>query len=49
MSIAIGIDLGTTNSSVAYVKDGLLDLVLEEERLSHKKHDNQPFRASLED
>ena len=38
----------THNACVAYVKDGLLDLVLEEERLSHKKHDNQPFLSLCE-
>ena len=38
----------THNASVAYVKDGVLDLVLEEERLSHKKHDNQPFLSLCE-
>ena len=31
------------NACVSYMKDGKLNLVLEEERLSHKKHDNQPY------
>ena len=31
------------NACVSYLKDGKLNLVLEEERLSHKKHDNQPY------
>tara|TARA_E500000331_G_scaffold353102_1_gene403090 strand:- start:58 stop:1824 length:1767 start_codon:yes stop_codon:yes gene_type:complete len=36
------------NACVAYVKDGKLNLVLEEERLSHKKHDNQPYLSICE-
>jgi len=31
------------NACVTHIKDGKIDFVLEEERLSHKKHDNQPY------
>ena len=36
------------NACVSYLKDGKLNLVLEEERLSHKKHDNQPYLSLCE-
>jgi len=36
------------NACVANVKNGKLNLVLEEERLSHKKHDNQPYLSLCE-
>ena len=36
------------NACVSYLKNGKLNLVLEEERLSHKKHDNQPYLSVCE-
>ena len=36
------------NACVVNVKNGKLNLVLEEERLSHKKHDNQPYLSLCE-
>ncbi len=31
------------NASVAYINKGIVQYLIEEERLSHKKHDNQPY------
>lgn len=43
----LGINPGH-NGSVALVRDGKLELYIEEERLSHTKYDGNPFRGILE-
>jgi carbamoyltransferase len=43
----LGINIGH-NGSAAYVVDGELQYYIEEERLSRKKYDGNPFRAMLE-